>query len=245
MGGGRRPPSGSTYSRRPSGVICELGPARTSSISVATTRSARLHTLPPERPQLYIAAAGPTAAQLAGRLGDGLIATSPDEDLLSSFEGGRSREAAARPGDRVLGRRRNRRAPNGRMVAEGGARRPDQPGAAPAEPFEQVTALVTEGDIRHHGEDRLRSGPPGAPGGHRPVRRRGVQARVRAPDRARSGGVPALLRRGDPAPPGRSLPPRRPPPSRVKTPGGMPAPPAGALRCRPGRRWPRRGTVPG
>lgn len=47
---------------------------------------ARLYTLPEEPVQLMVAAAGPKAAELAGRVGDGLICTSPDANLLEAFE---------------------------------------------------------------------------------------------------------------------------------------------------------------
>jgi coenzyme F420-dependent glucose-6-phosphate dehydrogenase len=52
---------------------------------------ARLFTAPPERIQLHVAASGSQAAELAGRLGDGLIATSPNADVVSAFRaaGGR------------------------------------------------------------------------------------------------------------------------------------------------------------
>ena len=46
---------------------------------------ARLYTLPPERMQLYVAASGTRAAELAGRLGDGLIATAPNAEVVRSF----------------------------------------------------------------------------------------------------------------------------------------------------------------
>jgi G6PDH family F420-dependent oxidoreductase len=53
--------------------------------------TARLYTLPKQPPPLFIAASGPKAADLAGRLGDGLIATSPDAETMKAFEraGGR------------------------------------------------------------------------------------------------------------------------------------------------------------
>jgi coenzyme F420-dependent glucose-6-phosphate dehydrogenase len=51
-----------------------------------TVEQARIYTLPDEPPPLAIAAAQPDAAQLAGRLGDALIATSPDEELRGEFE---------------------------------------------------------------------------------------------------------------------------------------------------------------
>jgi coenzyme F420-dependent glucose-6-phosphate dehydrogenase len=51
-----------------------------------TVEQARIYTLPDEPPPLAIAAAQPDAAQLAGRLGDALIATSPDEELRGEIE---------------------------------------------------------------------------------------------------------------------------------------------------------------
>ena len=51
-----------------------------------TVEQARIFTLPDEPPPIAIAAAQPHAAQLAGRLGDAFITTSPDEDLRTEFE---------------------------------------------------------------------------------------------------------------------------------------------------------------
>jgi coenzyme F420-dependent glucose-6-phosphate dehydrogenase len=48
---------------------------------------ARLYSLPEAPPPLYLAASAPNAAELAGRAGDGLIATSPDEDTVKGFTG--------------------------------------------------------------------------------------------------------------------------------------------------------------
>lgn len=50
-----------------------------------TVENARLFTVPEEPPPIHVAAGGPTAAKTAGELGDGLIATSPDEDLVETF----------------------------------------------------------------------------------------------------------------------------------------------------------------
>ena len=50
-----------------------------------TVENARLYTLPQEPVPLMIAAAGPAAAELAGRLGDGFIGTSPDKKTLEAF----------------------------------------------------------------------------------------------------------------------------------------------------------------
>jgi coenzyme F420-dependent glucose-6-phosphate dehydrogenase len=59
-----------------------------------TVDHARVYTLPDEPPDVYVAAAQSKAAELAGRVGDGLISTSPDEDLLEAFEqaGGKGKQ---------------------------------------------------------------------------------------------------------------------------------------------------------
>ncbi len=51
-----------------------------------TIENARIYTLPESLPPIMIAAAGPKAAELAGRIGDGLIATSPDKELEEQFD---------------------------------------------------------------------------------------------------------------------------------------------------------------
>jgi coenzyme F420-dependent glucose-6-phosphate dehydrogenase len=52
-----------------------------------TVEEARLYTVPDEPPEIYVAASKPEAAELAGRIGDGLISTAPNEELVSGFEG--------------------------------------------------------------------------------------------------------------------------------------------------------------
>ena len=52
-----------------------------------TVENARLYTLPEEPVDVMIAASGSSAAELAGRLGDGLISTSPDKKVVQAFEG--------------------------------------------------------------------------------------------------------------------------------------------------------------
>jgi len=42
--------------------------------------------LPDEPPPILVAASGPKAAELAGRIGNGLCATSPDKELMQQFE---------------------------------------------------------------------------------------------------------------------------------------------------------------
>jgi len=52
-----------------------------------TVENARLYTLPDEPPPIVVAAAGPRSAEMAGRLGDGLINYSPDPDVVKRFNG--------------------------------------------------------------------------------------------------------------------------------------------------------------
>jgi G6PDH family F420-dependent oxidoreductase len=51
-----------------------------------TVENARIYTLPDELPALYIAASGEDSATAAGKLGDGLISTSPEKSIVSQFE---------------------------------------------------------------------------------------------------------------------------------------------------------------
>jgi coenzyme F420-dependent glucose-6-phosphate dehydrogenase len=51
-----------------------------------TVDRARLYSLPDELPPIAVAAGGPRAAELAGKIGDALIATAPDPDLVKAFE---------------------------------------------------------------------------------------------------------------------------------------------------------------
>ncbi len=50
-----------------------------------TVDSARVYNLPPESPPIMVAAKGAGATKMAATLGDGLIATEPDEDQVRSF----------------------------------------------------------------------------------------------------------------------------------------------------------------
>ncbi|HEY7691839.1 MAG TPA: TIGR03557 family F420-dependent LLM class oxidoreductase [Gaiellaceae bacterium] len=50
-----------------------------------TVDRARLYTVPEEPPPVAVAAAGPEAAELAGRIGDALVSTAPDEELVQAF----------------------------------------------------------------------------------------------------------------------------------------------------------------
>jgi G6PDH family F420-dependent oxidoreductase len=51
-----------------------------------TVENARIYTLPDAPPPVMVAAGGPEAAELAGRIGDGFVGTAPDAELLEAFE---------------------------------------------------------------------------------------------------------------------------------------------------------------
>ena len=51
-----------------------------------TVENAQVYTLPDDLPPVLVAASGPKAAEAAGRLGDGLISTAPQESLSERFE---------------------------------------------------------------------------------------------------------------------------------------------------------------
>ncbi len=48
--------------------------------------NAQLYTLPPEPPRVMVAASGEKAAELAGRIGDGLIGLAPEKEMLATFD---------------------------------------------------------------------------------------------------------------------------------------------------------------
>jgi coenzyme F420-dependent glucose-6-phosphate dehydrogenase len=52
-----------------------------------TVERAKLYTVPDELPPIAIAASGPKAAELAGRIGDAMIGLAPDPELMEAFEG--------------------------------------------------------------------------------------------------------------------------------------------------------------
>jgi G6PDH family F420-dependent oxidoreductase len=62
-----------------------------------TVENARIYTRPETPPPVYVSGFGPKAAELAGRIGDGYISTSPDQELLRAFRdaGGRGKPTQA------------------------------------------------------------------------------------------------------------------------------------------------------
>jgi G6PDH family F420-dependent oxidoreductase len=53
-----------------------------------TVENARIYTLPDQLPPILVAASGPHAAEEAGHIGDGLITTAPEAELLKRFDAG-------------------------------------------------------------------------------------------------------------------------------------------------------------
>jgi coenzyme F420-dependent glucose-6-phosphate dehydrogenase len=51
-----------------------------------TVENARIYTLPDELPPIMVAASGQHAAEIAGRIGDGLINVAPVEDIVEHFQ---------------------------------------------------------------------------------------------------------------------------------------------------------------
>ena len=103
-----------------------------------TVESARLYTLPAEPISVAVAAGGRESAKLAGKIGDALIATSPDSDLIEAYlgVGGNETRAPIWSADRLRGRDRRRRGSHGaRALAERRASRTTWPGAASPEPL--------------------------------------------------------------------------------------------------------------
>src|SRR6188474_1085001 len=51
-----------------------------------TVHDARIYTLPDNLPPIYLAASGPETATLAGQLSDGLISTTPGDEIVNTFK---------------------------------------------------------------------------------------------------------------------------------------------------------------
>jgi G6PDH family F420-dependent oxidoreductase len=61
-----------------------------------TVENARIYTLPATPPPIYVSAFGPKAMELAARIGDGVVSTKPDAELLRRYDrnGGRGPKLA-------------------------------------------------------------------------------------------------------------------------------------------------------
>lgn len=111
--------------------------------------TARIYTRPDTPPPIYVAAAGPKASELAGRIGDGLVAVAPDADTVQGFvdAGGGGKPCVGQvhvcwAEDEAEARRTARRIwPNAAVPGELGQELP-----TPAH-FEQAAARVDEDDV--------------------------------------------------------------------------------------------------
>jgi G6PDH family F420-dependent oxidoreductase len=114
-----------------------------------TVDHARLYTLPDALPEIYIAAAAPKAAGLAGRLGDGFISTAPQKNVVQAFEraGGKGKQKlgmmhCAYDADELTGlKRATKEWPN--LALKGPL---SQELATPSD-FEAAAAMVDEEDV--------------------------------------------------------------------------------------------------
>jgi G6PDH family F420-dependent oxidoreductase len=59
-----------------------------------TVDNARIYTLPDSPPPVYVSAFGPKAVDVAARIGDGLITTAPDAEMLDRFRSASGKTAA-------------------------------------------------------------------------------------------------------------------------------------------------------
>ena len=123
-----------------------------------TVDHARVYDIPDPPPDIFVAAAQTKAAELAGRAGDGLISTAPDDEVVQTFEG------AGGAGKRKIGmmhvaydadakaglERAHELWPNTSLEGPLG-----QELATPSD-FEQAVPMVREGDVAEttpHGPD--------------------------------------------------------------------------------------------
>jgi G6PDH family F420-dependent oxidoreductase len=64
-------------------------------------QEARIYTLPEQPVPIYVSAFGPQAAELAGRIGDGLCTTMPDAEIISTFRGSGGGDKPVQAGTKV------------------------------------------------------------------------------------------------------------------------------------------------
>ncbi|HET9456894.1 MAG TPA: TIGR03557 family F420-dependent LLM class oxidoreductase [Candidatus Limnocylindrales bacterium] len=112
-----------------------------------TVENARLYTLPEQPVPIHVAASGPRAAELAGRIGDGFISTAPKPELVEAFAKGRRGKARPHYGQMTVCWGRDEKKarktahefwPTAAIPGEAGQELPN-----PAH-FEQLAEIVTE-----------------------------------------------------------------------------------------------------
>ena len=114
-----------------------------------TVDDARVFTLPPAPPPIVVGGAGPRAAALAGRIGDGYIATAPQQELVAAFRaaGGQGKpcygklDVCVAADDAQARRRAHDIWPTSGLGGELGQQLPTP------EHYEQATSTVREEDV--------------------------------------------------------------------------------------------------
>ena len=157
--------------------------------------NARIYTLPDREIEVAIAAGGSEAAALAGEIGDALVSTAPEKELVEAYA--RAGGDGPRYGQLTVcwaeteGEARRRAF---EWWPNAGLKGPLS-GASAAEPLRGGRGDGDGGRRCRRG--LLRAGPGRAPRRHRDVRGRRLRSRLRSPGRARSGRVHRLLRARD------------------------------------------------
>jgi len=114
-----------------------------------TVENARIYTLPDDPIEVMIAAGGTEAAALAGRLGDGLIGTSPDTEVVDAFDeaGGEGKPRYAQVTVCWAEREEDARRTALEWWPNAALRGPLGQELALPSYFEEASAMVTEEDI--------------------------------------------------------------------------------------------------
>jgi G6PDH family F420-dependent oxidoreductase len=122
-----------------------------------TVQNARIYDLPDTPPPVYVSGFGPKATELAGRIGDGYINTSPSQELVELFEQSGGKGKPKQAGVKVCwgeDEEKCRRLAHETWPTSGISGELSQELPMPAH-FEQAASSVTEDDIA----EKLACGP--------------------------------------------------------------------------------------
>ncbi len=114
-----------------------------------TVENARLYTLPPEPPEIMIAAKGPKAAELAGEVGDGFINTKPEKEPIEAFQesGGQGKPVIGQMTVCWAATEAAAKKTAHKIWPNGGLKGPLSQELSIPEHFQQAVAMVTEDDV--------------------------------------------------------------------------------------------------
>jgi G6PDH family F420-dependent oxidoreductase len=116
-----------------------------------TVENARIFTVPDAPPPIFVSGFGPKAIDMAGRIGDGFVTTSPDKDAIDRFRRGGDKpvQAGAKvcfaPSEEEAVKTAHRIWPNDHLPGELAQVLPTP------EHFQQASELVTEDVVREAG----------------------------------------------------------------------------------------------